>query len=182
MLMIFSDVETLDHRCADRPQLIHDDRVPLLPARREPGPCRSLNVSDLIGARQRPSPYRCIHRTGRYSWRERIVPERACARRWSEPRISADTGREVVTSADHGASSSMCPAQCGIAESRAVPGSAVALVAGAGWSVRYPAEALVASCRCARGACTLASSRAGAGLSPAPPGSGGCSFVNIPQV
>jgi hypothetical protein len=51
MLMIFSDVETLDNRCADRAQLIHDDRVPLLPAGREPRPRGSLNVSDLIGAR-----------------------------------------------------------------------------------------------------------------------------------
>src|ERR1039458_595157 len=50
MLMIFSDVEMLDDRCADRAQLLHDDRVPLFPARREPGPRRSLNVSDLIGA------------------------------------------------------------------------------------------------------------------------------------
>jgi hypothetical protein len=57
MLMIFSDVETLDNRCADRAQLIHDDRVPLLPARRKPGPRRSLNVSDLIAARHRPSRY-----------------------------------------------------------------------------------------------------------------------------
>src|SRR6266571_1601688 len=84
MLMVFSDVETLDNRCADRAQLIHDHRVPLLPARREPGPRRSLNVSDLIGVRHRPSPYRCIHRTGRYSWRERIMPDlehqRGCAR------------------------------------------------------------------------------------------------------
>jgi hypothetical protein len=56
MLVIFSDVETLDNRCTDRAQLIHDDRVPLLPARREPGPRRSLNVSDLTGARHRPSP------------------------------------------------------------------------------------------------------------------------------
>src|SRR5207249_2203727 len=67
MLMIFSDAETLDHRCADRSQLIHDDRVPLLPARGEPGPRRSLNVSDLIGARHRPSVYRCIHRTRMHS-------------------------------------------------------------------------------------------------------------------
>jgi hypothetical protein len=37
MLMIFIDVETVDDRCADWAQLIHDDRVPLLPARREPG-------------------------------------------------------------------------------------------------------------------------------------------------
>jgi hypothetical protein len=63
-----------------------------------------------------------------------------------------------------------------IADSRAVPGPPVALVAGAGWNVRYPAEALVAICRCARGACTLASSRADAGLPPAPPGCGGCRF------
>src|SRR5437764_849370 len=51
MLMIFRDVEALDHRGADRAQLIHDDRVPLLPARREPGPRRALSVSDLVGAR-----------------------------------------------------------------------------------------------------------------------------------
>ena len=37
MLLILGDAETLDHRCADRAQLIHDDRVPLLPARRQPG-------------------------------------------------------------------------------------------------------------------------------------------------
>src|SRR6266699_2137564 len=58
MLMIGSDVETLDHRRADRAQLIHDDRVPLLPARRKPGPQRDLFVSDLIAARHRPSHYR----------------------------------------------------------------------------------------------------------------------------
>src|SRR5258707_5002768 len=58
MLMIFSDVETLDNRCADRAQLIHDDGVPLLPARREPGPRRSLTVSDLLGAWHRPSHQR----------------------------------------------------------------------------------------------------------------------------
>src|ERR1022692_3357561 len=50
-----------------RAQLIHDHRVPLLPARREPGPRRSLNVPDLIGARHQPSPYRCTHRTRRHS-------------------------------------------------------------------------------------------------------------------
>jgi hypothetical protein len=38
-------------------------------------------------------------------------------------------------------------------------------------------EALVTICRCARGACTLASSRADAGLPPAPPGSGGCDVL-----
>ena len=77
MLLIFSDVETLDHRCADRAQLLHDDRVPLLPARREPGPRLSLNVSDLIGARHRPSPidastehdHRRIARTSVRRWR-----------------------------------------------------------------------------------------------------------------
>src|ERR1022692_2903221 len=67
MLLIVSDVETLDNRCADWAQLIHDDRVPLLPARRELGPRRSLNVSDLIGARHRPSRYRCTHRARRHS-------------------------------------------------------------------------------------------------------------------
>src|SRR5207253_8180663 len=66
MLMIFSDVEALDHRGADRAKLLHDDRVPLLPAPREPGPRRSLAVSDLIGARHRPSPYRCTHPTRRH--------------------------------------------------------------------------------------------------------------------
>jgi hypothetical protein len=30
MLLIIGDVQTLDHRCANRAQLIHDDRVPLL--------------------------------------------------------------------------------------------------------------------------------------------------------
>ena len=58
VLLIIGDVETLDHRCADRAELIHDDRIPLLPARRKPGPRRSLNVSDLIAARHRPSRYR----------------------------------------------------------------------------------------------------------------------------
>jgi hypothetical protein len=58
MLLIIGDVETLDNRCADRAQLIHDDRVPLLPARGKPGPRHSLNVSDLIAARHRPSRYR----------------------------------------------------------------------------------------------------------------------------
>src|SRR5205823_6164274 len=67
MLLIFSDVETLDHRGADRAQLIHDDRVPLLPARREPGPRRSLNVSDLIGDRHRPTRYQCVHPTRKNS-------------------------------------------------------------------------------------------------------------------
>jgi hypothetical protein len=57
MLMIFSDIETLDDRRADRTQLIHDDRVPLLPACREPSPRRPLNVSDLVGARHRPTPH-----------------------------------------------------------------------------------------------------------------------------
>jgi len=33
VLLITSDVKTLDYRRADRAQLIHDDRVPLLPAR-----------------------------------------------------------------------------------------------------------------------------------------------------
>ena len=51
MLLIRSDVETLHHGSANRAQLIHDDRVPLLPARRQPGPRRSLTVSDLIAAR-----------------------------------------------------------------------------------------------------------------------------------
>jgi len=82
----------------DRTELIHDARVPLLPAHREPGPRRSLNVSDLIGARHRRSPYRCMHRMRRYSWRERIMPDlehqRGCARRWSEPRIT--TGRYAI--------------------------------------------------------------------------------------
>ena len=36
VLLILSDVETLDHRGADRAQLLHDDRVPLVPARGEP--------------------------------------------------------------------------------------------------------------------------------------------------
>jgi len=46
-----------------------------------------------------------------------------------------------------------------------------------GRHARCPAEALVATCRCARGACTLASSRVDAGLPPAPPGSGGCGVL-----
>src|ERR1039457_6378941 len=67
MLLIVSDVETLDNGCADWAQLIHDDRIPLLPARREPGPRRSLNISNLIFTRHRPSRYRCTHRTRRHS-------------------------------------------------------------------------------------------------------------------
>jgi hypothetical protein len=58
MLLIFSDVETLDDRRADGAELIHDDRVPLLPARGKPGPRRSLNVSDLVVARHRLTRYR----------------------------------------------------------------------------------------------------------------------------
>jgi hypothetical protein len=57
MLLITGDAQTPDHRRADRAQLIHDDRVPLLPARRKPGPRRPLNVPDLITARHRPSRY-----------------------------------------------------------------------------------------------------------------------------
>jgi hypothetical protein len=55
MLLITGDAQALDHRCADRAQLIHDDRVPLLPARGKPGPRCSLNIPDLIAARHRPS-------------------------------------------------------------------------------------------------------------------------------
>lgn len=55
MLLIIGDAETLDHCCADRAQLVHDDRVPLLPARGKPGPRRSLTVSDLVVTRHRPS-------------------------------------------------------------------------------------------------------------------------------
>jgi hypothetical protein len=66
MLLITGDVETPDNRCTDRAQLIHDDRVPLLPARRKPGPRRSLNVLDLIAARHRPSRYR-MHPPRRHS-------------------------------------------------------------------------------------------------------------------
>ena len=40
----------LDHGSADRGQLFHDDRVPLLPARRQSGPRHALSVPDLIGA------------------------------------------------------------------------------------------------------------------------------------
>jgi hypothetical protein len=58
MLLIIGDAQTFDHRRADRAQLIHDDRVPLLPARRKPGPRRSLSVPDLIAAQHRPSRYR----------------------------------------------------------------------------------------------------------------------------
>ena len=50
MLLIFSDVETLDHRRADRTQLIRDDRVPLLPARGEPGP---RLLAERLGSRLR---------------------------------------------------------------------------------------------------------------------------------
>src|SRR6266487_2766109 len=57
MPLITGDAQTPDHRRANRAQLIHDDRVPLLPARRKPGPRRSLNISDLIAARHRPSRY-----------------------------------------------------------------------------------------------------------------------------
>ena len=62
MLLVLGDVEPLDHRGADRAQLIHDDRVPLLPARGEPGPRRSLTVPDLVGARHRPSRAMCSER------------------------------------------------------------------------------------------------------------------------
>ena len=48
MLLIIGDAETLDNRCADRAQLIHDDRVPLVAARRKAGRRRSLSISDLI--------------------------------------------------------------------------------------------------------------------------------------
>ena len=51
VLLILGDVETLDHRGTDRAQLLHDDRVPLLPARREPGPrprCAS-RISSALG-------------------------------------------------------------------------------------------------------------------------------------
>lgn len=58
--------------------------------------------------------------------RQQAIPARQLGARPDSrsPCISADTGREAVTSADHGASSSMCPAQCRIAESRAVHGTA----------------------------------------------------------
>ena len=72
MLLVVGDVETLDHRRADRAQLIHDDRVPLLPARGEPGPRRSLTVSDLIAARHRPS--RCSDA----STEPEVAPRREC--------------------------------------------------------------------------------------------------------
>jgi len=58
MLLITGDAQPLDHRRADRAQLIHDDRVPLLPARRKPGPRRPLNVPDLIAAGTGPPRYR----------------------------------------------------------------------------------------------------------------------------
>ncbi len=76
MLLIIGDAETLDNRCADRAQLIHDDRVPLLPARRKPGPRRSLNVPDLIAARHRPSRYRMHPPNEGTPWREYIMPDR----------------------------------------------------------------------------------------------------------
>src|SRR5215217_2506692 len=55
MVLVFGDVESLDHRCTDGAQLIHDDRVPLLPADRQLRPRRSLSISDRITARHRPS-------------------------------------------------------------------------------------------------------------------------------
>jgi hypothetical protein len=72
MLLIIGDVQTLDHRRADQTQLIHDDRVPLLPARRKPGPRRSLNVPDLIAAWHRPSRYR-MHPGARRPQRDQSV-------------------------------------------------------------------------------------------------------------
>ena len=96
MLISFSDVETVDHRCADRSQLIHDDRVPLLPARRQPGPRRSLNVSDLIGAWHRPP----IHRIRRHSL-ACIMPEPCACRSKGSP-FDADGSTDLVVSLAHG--------------------------------------------------------------------------------
>ena len=56
MLLILGEVQTPDDRVTDRAELLGDDRVPLLPAGRQPGPRRSLGVPDLIGARHRRSP------------------------------------------------------------------------------------------------------------------------------
>lgn len=91
MLMIFGDVETLDDRCAHRAQLIHDDRVPLFPAGREPRPRRSLGVSDLVGARHRPS--RSRHASGRPH------PARACR---DAPSATARDQRTTLRRADTG--------------------------------------------------------------------------------
>jgi len=67
MPLITGDAQALDHRHAHRAELIHDDRIPLLPARRKPGPRRSLNVPDLNAARNQPSRYQMHPRTRRYS-------------------------------------------------------------------------------------------------------------------
>src|SRR5262245_20437349 len=53
MLLILGDAETLDHRCADRAQLIHDDRLLLLPARRQPG--RPTPLAERLGSHRRPA-------------------------------------------------------------------------------------------------------------------------------
>src|SRR5674536_210584 len=101
MLLIIGDVETLDNRCADPAQLIHDDRVPLLPARREHGPRRSLNVSDLIAARHRPSRYR-MHPPNTKALlggrREYIMPDRRAPASQPEKTPDAPNGGYVRAS------------------------------------------------------------------------------------
>ena len=77
MLLIIGDLETLDHRFADRAELIHDDRVPLLPARRKPGPRHSLSISDLIVRLHRHRLDRTYRRDG---VRRRRLNARAIAR------------------------------------------------------------------------------------------------------
>src|ERR1700722_6766230 len=76
MLLIIGDAETPDHRCDDRAQLIHDDRVPLLPARRKPGPRCPLNIPDLIAARHRPLPPSDASTEHGTPWREYILAHR----------------------------------------------------------------------------------------------------------
>ena len=56
MPLIIGDVKTLDNRCADRAQLIHDDRVPL------PQPAESPGQSPA----ERPGSHRRWHRPSRY--------------------------------------------------------------------------------------------------------------------
>jgi hypothetical protein len=50
MLLIIGDAEALDNCCADQAQLIHDDRVPFLPAGRKPSP---RGLAECLGSHRR---------------------------------------------------------------------------------------------------------------------------------
>jgi hypothetical protein len=52
MLQITGDAEALHHRRADRPELVHDDRVPLRPARRKSRPHGEVLVAAAVGVAQ----------------------------------------------------------------------------------------------------------------------------------